>query len=199
MKKMMMKALIVLGALTAGAMGVVAVTNVNHETDRKALLAIKDAYEQALNNDNLAGFTPHFDPAFNGVLATGAEISSTKEFEQHWAQIKGLVGIGKGGKYSVKVVPVPMGTMFVSDVAVSFGTTDDSLTLAREPGKKYDFHTSWVAVSRNQGGTWKVASLHTSMLHPENTFNKAQLETVAKLVAELKAKNAAKPEAEKGK
>ncbi|MBI3551608.1 MAG: hypothetical protein HY077_03755 [Elusimicrobia bacterium] len=182
------KAGVALAAVLVAAVSFYAYANVNHDADRKALLSIKDAYENALNGDDLGKLTPHLDADFSGVMATGAEIKSSKEWQAHWNQVKGLIGYGHGGKYHVTVHPTAGASMFVSDVAVSFGSTDESVTTAKD-NKEYNFHSSWVAVSRNRGGTWKLASVHTSILNPENIFSKTQLEEVAKLVAELKKKN----------
>lgn len=182
-KKLALKSLIGLGVVLVAALGFVVAGQVDHETDRRELLKMRDAYEAALNQGKVDEFMALVDADFKGTMATSLEIEGAAEWKAHWQQVKDLVGIGRGGKYSVKVNPVPMGTMFVSDVAVSFGTTDESVTPVSD-GKEIKFSSSWIAVSRKRGDSWKLASCHVRVLDP-SVFAPEKREAIAKLVAEF--------------
>jgi hypothetical protein len=59
------------------------------------------------------------------------------------------------------------------DIAVSHGTTDESIRTAA--GKVYHFPMLWTAVSRKENDAWKVIRMHGSIDPLTNVFVMTQL------------------------
>lgn len=105
-------------------------------------------------------------PATNatGVMVTGEPVAGLVGLEAYWNKIQGL--IGPGGSYQVKV-NVDKSDLY-GDLAVSSGTTDDTVRLAS--GKELRFNSLWTTISRKENGEWKLIRLQATMDPVENVF-----------------------------
>jgi ketosteroid isomerase-like protein len=148
----------------------------DEEADRVTLRNIKSAYEEALNSDNVNKLAALLDPNFSGVVVTGEEIKGLEGLQRYWGKIKEL--IGPGGTYHVKVNAERADTEFLGDVAVSHGTTDE--TVRTDKGRNFEFNSLWTAVCRKQNGEWKVVRIHAAMNPVNNAFTSTFMR-VAKL------------------
>lgn len=136
----------------------------DEEADRASLRTIKAAYEEAVNGRTPLKIAPYLDENVTGVMVTGDPITGLAGLEAYWKKIQDL--IGEGGIYQVKVNTEK--TDLFGDLAVSYGTTDEIVTLAN--GKEFKFNSLWNTVCRKENGEWKVIRMQATMDPVSNTF-----------------------------
>jgi ketosteroid isomerase-like protein len=141
----------------------------DEETDRAALRAIKAAYEEAVNGRTPLKIAPYLDENVTGVMVTGDPVRGLPGLEAYWRKVQDL--IGAEGTYQVKVNTEK--TDIFGDIAVSYGTTDETVRLAE--GKEFKFNTLWNTVCRRENGEWKVIRMQATMDPVSNAFVSAKL------------------------
>lgn len=170
-------AALAIAIVVGGGFALSAISNVGKEQDRADLLAIKAAYEDAINTGNAKGISAHLDPEFTYTTLTGLEIKGAQQFSDGIAAVKAFVG--PKGSYTVSVQPAMGKTTFFkwkgNELAVARGTTTDKVTV--DSGGKtvdYDFASLWFAVLNKDGGNWKL--VHAYAMFTSNPFSDAQLQ-----------------------
>ena len=147
----------------------------DEEADHAALRAMKTAYEEAVNSNNLSKIGPYLGAGVTGVMVTGEPVQGFQGLESYWKKIQAL--IGEGGSYHVQVNP-DRSELF-GDLAVAHGTTDDVVRLPS--GKQLKFNSLWTAVCRRENGAWKVIRMQATMDPVNNVFTAWKMGT-AKLL-----------------
>lgn len=151
------------------------ITRADEEADRAALRLIKTNYVEAVNSGDLSKIKNGLSQKVTGVMVTGKSVEGYDGLVSYWKEIQDL--IGPGGTYHV-TVNVDKTDLF-GEVAVSYGTTEETVQLA--DGKKLDFSAFWTSVCHKEDGTWKVVRMQVTMNPVENVFVTLQLKK-AKLV-----------------
>lgn len=171
---MKINSLILIAVLTAIGGGLT-MTHADEETDRTALRQIRTNYVEAVNTGDLSKIKNDLSAAVTGVMVTGEPVTGFDGLENYWEKIQNL--IGPGGAYHV-AVNVDQ-TDLIGDVAVSHGTTAETVRLAG--GKELNFTAQWTAVCRKEDGVWKVFRMQATLNPVDNVFVSLQLKK-AKLI-----------------
>jgi ketosteroid isomerase-like protein len=132
--------------------------------DRNALRLIRTNYMDAANSGDLSKFKNDLSPDATGVMVTGAPVTSYDDLVAYWKSIQDL--IGPGGTYHVAVNTDK--TDLFGDVAVSHGTTDETVHLAN--GTDFHFNSFWTAVCHKENGDWKVLRMQATLDPVHNVF-----------------------------
>lgn len=134
--------------------------------DRRALLKVKDLYEEAANNGNPSQLKPHLDPEFTGVMVTNEAVQSFTDVQAYWDKISAM--LGAGGRYKTKI-NVDGHAVIDGELAIAHGTSEDVAITAG--GKEYPFSSRWTAVCRRDAeGQWKILRVHGSIDPLNNVF-----------------------------
>lgn len=141
----------------------------DEEADRATLRQIKTLYEQVVRSDDITPLLPYLPANLTAVTPTGEEVKGPQQLQAYFHGIWAM--IGKGGTYQVKVNVGS--TDFYGDIAVSSGTTDETVRSAA--GKEFQFPMLWTAVSRKENEQWQVIRMHGSINPLSNVFVLAQL------------------------
>lgn len=139
------------------------------EADRAALRLIRTNYMDAANSGDLSKIKNDLATNVTGVMVTGKAIEGYDGLTAYWKDIQQL--IGPGGAYHV-AVNVDKTDLF-GDVAVSHGTTDESVHLPT--GSDLNFNGYWTAVCHKEGDAWKVIRMQATMDPVNNIFVDLQL------------------------
>jgi len=131
--------------------------------DRKALLQIKQAYEQAVQNRDPSILQPYLADGFSAVMVTGDTVEGIDDLKDYWQHIQDL--IGENGTYQLQVSHEP--ALFRDEYALARGTTSDTVVAG---GKTYQFESKWTAVLSHSESGWQIARLHASMNPIQNEF-----------------------------
>jgi ketosteroid isomerase-like protein len=152
-------------AVVAGcALLIPGISHADEQEDRAALSKIRGIYEEVVKTDDLTKLMPYLAEDLSAVTPTGEEVKSPQELQAYFKKVWGM--IGKGGTYEVKA---NLGrTDFYGDIAVSSGTTDESIRSAA--GNDFKQLGLWTAVTRKIDGQWKVIRMHGSMDPLTNSF-----------------------------
>jgi hypothetical protein len=132
--------------------------------DRDALRLIRTNYMDAANSGDLSKFKNDLGTNVTGVMVTGAPVASFDDLAAYWKGIQDL--IGPGGTYHVAVNTDH--TDLFDDVAVSHGTTDETVHLAN--GTDFRFNSFWTGVCHRENGEWKVLRMQATMDPVHNVF-----------------------------
>jgi ketosteroid isomerase-like protein len=143
--------------------------------DRTALRMIRTNYEEAVNSGDLSKIQTNLSKEVTGVMVTGEPVVGFDELVAYWKKIQTL--IGTGGTYHV-TVNVDKTDLF-GDVAVSHGTTEETVRLAN--GKELNFSAFWTSVCHKEDGAWKVVRMQATLNPIDNVFVALQLKK-AKLI-----------------
>jgi ketosteroid isomerase-like protein len=151
------------------------VAHADDEADRAALRMIRTNYEEAVNSGDLSKIKNDLSDNVTGVMVTGQAVKGYDGLVNYWKGIQNL--IGPGGSYHV-TVNVDKTDLF-GDVAVSRGTTDESVHLPN--GKELKFSTFWTSVCHKENGTWKIFRVQATLDPINNVFVSYQMQK-AKLI-----------------
>ena len=165
-----------LGAiLTAGAVLIANGQSIS-SGDEKALVAIRDAYQAAMNSAGNAGSNSvsefaqrYLDASFRGTMMTDTEVKSPADFLAFTDKMKALIGLPKG-KYEIKEINT-LARFAAGNTAVSVGTTKESVQAAAlDPktgrtimGQPLSYNTMWTAVLSKDSGSWKIVWAHSKV------------------------------------
>ncbi len=139
------------------------------DADHTALRMIRTNYEDAANSGDLSKFKNDLSDQVTGVMVTGEPVTGYDGLVSYWKGIQDI--IGPGGSYHVTVNTDK--TDLFGDVAVSRGTTDESVRLAS--GKQLDFSSYWTAVCHKENSNWKVFRMQATLNPVHNVFVSLQL------------------------
>jgi len=143
--------------------------------DRAALRMIRTNYEVAVNSGDPSKIKGDLSKDVTGVMVTGKEVEGYDGLVTYWKEVQAL--IGTGGTYHVTVNVDK--TDLLGDVAVSRGTTDETVRLPN--GKELDFNAFWTAVCHKEDGQWKVFRMEATLDPVHNVFVTLQIKR-AKLI-----------------
>ncbi len=143
----------------------------DEEADHNALRAIKAAYEAAVNAGDPARLAPHLATNATAIMVTGEAIAGLAELENYWRKIKQLIGPGGSYHFTANVER----TDLYGDLAVSRGTTDDTVRLPG--GRELKFNSHWTAVCHREPGGWKILRLQATLDPVDNVFVRTKLAT----------------------
>ena len=139
------------------------------ETDRAALRLIRTNYMNAANSGDLSKIKNDLATNVTGVMVTGKPVEGYDGLVAYWNDIQHLIGTGGGYHVTVNVDK----TDLFGDVAVSHGTTDESVHLPT--GSDLNFNGYWTAVCHKEGDAWKVVRMQATMDPVNNVFVDLQL------------------------
>ncbi len=145
------------------------VVRADEDADRAALRLIRTNYMDAVNSGDLTKIKNDLATNVTGVMVTGKAVEGYDGLVAYWNEVQQL--IGPGGSYHV-VVNVDK-TDFFGDVAVSHGTTDETVRLPG--GTELNFNGFWTAVCHKEGDAWKVVRMEATMDPVHNVFVTLQL------------------------
>lgn len=151
------------------------VVRADDDADRAALRMIRTNYETAVNSGDLTKLKNDLSDGITGVMVTGEAVKGFDGLVNYWKGIQNL--IGPGGSYHV-AVNVDKTDLF-GDIAVSYGTTDETVRLSN--GKELHFSTSWTSVCHRENGAWKIFRIQAT-LNPINNVFVSYLMTKMRLV-----------------
>ena len=134
------------------------------EAEWVKIRALKSAYEDAVNSNQIEKLRPYIAGNFHGVLLTGAEARSFDDLVKRNQEVHDL--IGAGGSYHVKVNYEP-GTMF-GNLAVANGTAEE--TVVTGAGKKFEFVSTWLVNLVKEDGVWKLYRFQSTIDPVDNVF-----------------------------
>jgi ketosteroid isomerase-like protein len=128
-----------------------------HESDRAALHAVRRLFEQAVEQNTLEDLGPHLDPEFSTVSFTDTAFNDFASFNKQWkASRQTMVG---SGSFTTTLTPEP--TVFVGDVAVCKGDSDN--TMVDSKGRLFKFTSHWTVVFKRADNQWKILRSHSSL------------------------------------
>ena len=145
------------------------VARADDEADRTALRMIRTNYETAVNSGDLSKIKDDLSKEVTGVMVTGKAVEGYDGLVAYWNEVQKLIGVGGTYHVTVKVD----NTEFFGDVAVSRGTTEETVRLAR--GKELNFGAFWTSVWHKEAGQWKVLRMEATLDPIDNVFVKLQL------------------------
>jgi ketosteroid isomerase-like protein len=152
-----------------------AIAQTDEDADRAALRMIRTNYEEAVNSGDLSKIKNDLSTNVTGVMVTGKSVEGYDGLVSYWKEVQTL--IGSGGTYHVTVNVDK--TDLYGDVAVSHGTTDETVRLAN--GKELDFNAFWTSVCHKEDGMWKIVRMEATLNPIDNVFVSLQLQK-AKLI-----------------
>jgi ketosteroid isomerase-like protein len=145
------------------------IARADDDANRAALRMIRTNYEEAANSGDLSKFKSDLSDQVTGVMVTGEPVTGYDGLVSYWKGIQDL--IGPGGSYHVTVNTDK--TDLFGDIAVSRGTTEESVRLAN--GKELDFSSFWTAVCHKEDGKWKIFRMQATLNPVHNVFVSLQL------------------------
>jgi ketosteroid isomerase-like protein len=137
----------------------------SEDADRAALRQLRGAYEAAISNNRIDDLAPLLHDDFHGVMVTGRAVTGLAGLKQYWTDMRALMG--EGGRYTTALKPET--SVFVGDLAMARGTSDDVVTTS---SGEFHFTTQWTAVLQKVNGQWKVRLAHGSMDPVDNAFTR---------------------------
>lgn len=167
-----MKIIKVISTIVAMLCFLSSIVRADQDADRAALRMIRTNYEDAANFGDLSKIKSDLSDQVTGVMVTGQPVAGYDGLVSYWKGIKDL--IGPGGNYHVTVNTDK--TDLFGDVAVSRGTTDESVRLGN--GKDLNFSSYWTAVCHKENGKWRVFRMQATLNPVQNVFVSLQMNKV---------------------
>ncbi len=131
--------------------------NDEHKTDREKLRILKGIFEDAVENNSIEDMRPFVHPDFSFVSFTDRSFSDFDAFKKQWEITrKNMVGTGN---FSTSLNPEP--TLFIDNIAVSYGNADNKLV--DKKGNHFEFQNHWTVIFRRVDDEWKVLRAHNSL------------------------------------
>ena len=152
-------------APAAPATAMPAASTAGDEADRAALRQLRAAYEAAIRDNRIDDLGPLLHDDFHGVMVTGRAVTGLAGLKQYWADMRTLMG--EGGRYTTTLKPAD--SVFLGDVALARGTSDDIVVTSQG---EFRFTGAWTAVLQKVNGQWKVRLAHGSMDPVDNAFTR---------------------------
>jgi ketosteroid isomerase-like protein len=134
------------------------------EHDKEALRALKTTYETAIAQGDIESLEPFLAEDFTGVMVTGESITGMQGLLDYWATLQDY--LGDNGIYTVELLPND--TLFVDSIAITSGSTRDSVTISS--GEVFEFTSEWTAIARKEGESWKLVRIQATMDPINNPF-----------------------------
>ena len=131
--------------------------NAAEEAEHEALRGMKAAFEEAVNNNQMAAFAPYLDEDFSVVTFTDREFTDFEAFKARWQQTRDEML--QGGAYSVELLPER--SQIIGDIAITRGDSKNTMTTGS--GEEFTFTAHWTAVCRKTDGKWKILRGHNSL------------------------------------
>ena len=136
------------------------------EEDKVALRNLREVYEKAIANRDLAVLKPHLAADFTAVMITADEVKGYDGILAYWKKVEDF--IGKDGTYQVSLDPDD--TIFEGNIAIAKGRAKEH---AVRGGKTLDFVSQWTAIARKEGAEWKLVRIQASIDPVGNPIIKA--------------------------
>ena len=149
-----------------------------YEAEREKLRHIKSTFEQAVADNNIGVMREHADDDFSFVSFTDRAFDDFESFQKRWEQTRSeLVG---SVSFTTRLSPQP--TIFVGDIAIAYGNSQNDML--DKNGDNYRFDSHWTVIFRKDGDDWKVLRGHNSLDPFGNPMLKAGVKrTVTKYAA----------------
>jgi ketosteroid isomerase-like protein len=138
--------------------------NDTHASDKQALRALAEKYENAINQGNFSSLKEFVAPSASAVFMTGHELVGLDAMQKYYDEVK--VKLGTGSSYSVKLNPAD--TEFYDSIAVTHGTSDERVTFGN--GKQLAYQSKWTAVLQKNNDQWIAIRMHVSIDPIDNPF-----------------------------
>lgn len=156
------------------------------KADEAALMGIRDAYRDALNQVGQSGskaidefLTQHVASDFKATVVSGQEVSGVNQYREYLGKMRQFIGLdrsaGPRGRYELQDINT-LARFGSGDMAVSVGTTKEFVQGVRVEGKTatlaepLSFTSFWVAVLKKNEGHWRLQwayAVPTSGISPE--------------------------------
>ena len=127
------------------------------ESEREKLRAIKSQFEEAVATNNMEVMREHAHTAFSFVSFTDRAFNDFDSFIARWQQTREEI-VGQGN-FSTTLLPEP--TIFVGDIAIAYGNSDNRMHDRK--GHHYQYPSHWTVVFQKDGEDWKVLRAHNSL------------------------------------
>ena len=135
-----------------------------HAMDKKALRALSEKYEAAINQGNFSSLKESVAPNASAVFMTGQEFMGLDAMQNYYDEIKGK--LGTGSSYIVKLNPDT--TEFHGNIAIAHGTSNEQVTFGN--GKQLAYQSKWTAVLEKNNDQWIAIRMHVSIDPIDNPF-----------------------------
>lgn len=127
------------------------------ETEREKLQLLKSIFENAVENNSIEDMKEHVHPDFSFVSFTDKSFDNFDAFKKQWdITRKQMIG---SGSFTTHLNPEP--TLFIDDIAISYGKAENKLVDSK--GQCFQFENHWTVVFKKVDSKWKVLRAHNSL------------------------------------